>query len=151
MLPARDLVAQLVSDCDLAGLDHLAIDAAIGMPEAAQQRLRYGKIARTGVGIDIGGRAPHDALDDFEPRALADGDLPAEEVELVPGRPAHDIDVAAEAQRMHGRPDGGLERGDRSEIDDRDDLACDVREAVARCVQDLWRSAQLVGAELREE
>src|SRR5262245_64668921 len=111
------------------------------MPEAAHQWLRYGKVARAGLGIDVGGRAAHDPLDDFEPRAVADGDLLADEVELAPGRPARDIDVAAKAQRVDGRPDRGLERGDGSEIDDRDHLACNVGEAVTRGVQNLRRSA----------
>src|SRR5215467_12991997 len=151
MLSQVRSIVQLASDRDLARFDDLAIDAAIAMPEAAHQRLRDGKVARASVGIDIGGRTTHDPLHDFQPRALADGDLLPEQVELVPGRPALHIDVAAETQRVHRQPDGGLNCGHGSEIDDRNDLARDIGEAVTRRVQDLRRSPQLIRAELREE
>ena len=55
-----------------------------------------------------------------------------EQIELVPGRPAFDIEIAAEAQRMDRRTDHILERRDRGEVDDRDHLPGDVGEAVAR-------------------
>src|SRR5690242_13129068 len=54
------LVAQFFSSLDLARLSHLGVHAAIGMPEAAQRRLRDRKVARAGIGIDVGGRATHD-------------------------------------------------------------------------------------------
>src|SRR5262245_13129886 len=68
---------QLVTDRDLAGVYHFRIDPAVGVAEAAQQRLRDRQVARAGVGIDVGRRATHDALDDLEPRAAPDRDLAA--------------------------------------------------------------------------
>src|SRR5205807_9636973 len=101
--------AQLIPDRDLARFDYLGVHAAVGVPEAAQQRLGYREVARASVGIDVGGRATHDPLYDLEPRVLADRNLLAEQIELLPGRPALDIDVAAKAQRIDRRPDGRLE------------------------------------------
>ena len=83
-----------------------------------------------GVGIDIDGGAADDALDHLQPD-VADRERLVEQVEFVPGRPALDIEVGAEPQRMHGAADQGLDRRDAGEIDDRDDLAGDVRKAVA--------------------
>src|SRR5262249_3245863 len=85
--------------------------------------------------------------------ALREGtsNSPPTEVELVPRRPALDVDIAAEPQRIDRRSRGGLKRDDRGDIDDRNDLAGDIGEAVARRVQELRQSAQLVSAEPPEE
>ena len=65
-------------------------------------------------------------------RASPIGKLASEQVEFVPGRPAGDIEIAAKAQRIDRRADRGLDRRDRGEVDDRDDLLGHVGEAVAR-------------------
>jgi len=66
---------------------------------------------------DIGGRAALDALDGFQARAAADGELMAEQVELMPGRPARDIKIAAKAQRLDRRARRVLQRSHRGQID----------------------------------
>ena len=76
-------------------------------------------------------------------RARADGEFGADQAELVPGRPALDVEVAAEAQRVNRRADHGLDRRHRGEIDDRDDLGGDIREAVVLGLQHFRRPAQL--------
>jgi len=88
----------------LARLDHLGVHAAVGVPEAAQQRLRYREVARAGVGIDVGGCTAHDPLHDFSAVRLSPSNLLIEEIKLVPRRPALDIDVAAKAQRIQPAP-----------------------------------------------
>ena len=64
-------------------------------------------------------------------RASPIAERPVEQFEFVPGRPALDIEVGAEAQGMDRLADHVLDGADACEIDDRDDLAGDVREAVA--------------------
>ena len=81
----------------------------------------------------------------------ADAHLFADKIELAPGRPACDIDIAAEAQRIDRRIDYILERGDRGQVNDRDYLAGDVGEAVAVGVQDFRRPMQLFGKRGGEE
>src|SRR5437773_8105745 len=83
-----NLLAQRIAHRDLAARHDLAIDAAVGVTEDPQQRLRQREIADAGVGIDVGRRAAHDALDDSEPRAWPDRDFPPHEIELAPGGPA---------------------------------------------------------------
>src|SRR6478672_2995998 len=77
--------------------------------------------------------------------------LTSDKIELAPGWPACDIDIAAEAQRVDRRIDYILERGDRGEVNDRDYLAGDVGEAVAVGVQNFRRPMQLVGKRGGEE
>ena len=84
-------------------------------------------------------------------RARPDRDFRAEQIELVPGRPALDLQIAAEAERMHRCAGGVFQGGDRREVDDRDDLPRHVGKAVAVGAQHLRRAAQFVGAELGEE
>src|SRR5262249_51306911 len=129
--------AQFIPDLDLTGLDHLAVHAAIGMAEVAQQRFRDRKVAHAGVGIDVGCRATHDPFHDLDPSTFTDRNLLAEQVELEPRRPALDIDIATKAQRIDRRSDRGLEGSDRCEIDDRHDLARNVGKAMAWRVQHL--------------
>ena len=114
------------------------------------QRLRDREVARAGVGIDIDGGAADDALDHLEPD-VADGERPVEQVELVPGRPALDIEVGAEAQRMDGVVDHALDGAQARQVDDRDHLAGDVGKAVARAGQDFGRSLDLAGIAAGEE
>src|SRR3954467_4394304 len=64
----------------------LAIDAEITVAEGSRQRLRNGEIAEAGCRIDLGGGAADGALDDLEPRAFTDRNLPPDQIELVPGR-----------------------------------------------------------------
>ena len=78
-------------------------------------------------------------------------ELLADEIELAPGRPALDIDIAAKAQRIDRHADHVLDRRDRGEVDDRDHLAGDVGKAVAAALQDFRRPAQFIGAECGEE
>ena len=75
----------------------------------------------------------------------ADRQRAVEQLEFVPGRPALDIEVGAEAQGMDGLPDHVLDGAEACQIDDRDDLAGDVRKAVAGAGQHLWRSLDLAG------
>ena len=64
----RRLDADRVADGDRAALDHLGIDAAIGVAEGVHQRARDRQVADAGVGVDLGRRAAHDALDHLQPR-----------------------------------------------------------------------------------
>src|SRR5437899_6697949 len=101
--------------------------------------------------IDIGRRAADDALENLDLGIAAYRDLFADEIELVPSRPARHVEIAAKAQRMDARADGVLERGERSKIDDRNRLGGNVGEAETRRVQQFRRAAQLIGAEAGEE
>ena len=85
-----------VADGDLAAGNNLGIDAAIGMAEIDHQRAGNGQVADSDVGIDLGCRATLDAFDRFEP-GFADRELAADEVELVPGRPAGDMEDCRES------------------------------------------------------
>ena len=76
---------------------------------------------------------------------VADRQRVVEEVEFVPGRPALDIEVGAEAKRMDRRAHHVLDGADAGEIDDGDDLAGDVRKAVARAFEHLRRPLDLAG------
>ena len=119
------------------------------MPQSAWPRRRSSvcgieRSRAAGIGIDIDGGAADDALDHLEP-VVADRERPVEQVELMPGRPALDIEVGAEAQRMDGVADHVLDGAEAGEIDDRDHLAGDVRKAVARAGQDFGRSLDLAG------
>ena len=143
----RDLIPRR----DLATLDRLGINPAIAVAEIAHQRFRDIQVAEPGVGIDVGRGTADDALDDFEAHVAADREFLADEVELAKGLPALDIDIAAKAQRIDRRADHVLDRGDRGEVDDGDDFAGDVGEAVAGGVEDLRRPAQFVGAIVGEE
>src|SRR5262249_18649707 len=147
----RPSAPHLIADRDLAAVHHLAVDTAVGMTEAAHERIRYRQVAHASDGIDVGCGATHDALHDLEPCGCTDCDLLAEEVELLPCRPTSDVYIAAEPQRMNRRPDRGLDRRDRGKVDDRDHFAGDVGEAVAGRVQYFRRAAQLAGAESGEE
>ena len=71
-------------------------------------------------------------LTTFSRAARSDRDLRVEQIELVPGRPACDVEIAAEAERMDRSAGGVLQRRDRGEVDDRDHLPRHVGKAVAR-------------------
>ena len=106
------------------------VDAAIRVIEGLHQRRGNREIADAGIRIDIDRGAAHDALGHLQPRG-ADRDLLPEQAEFVPGRPACDVQVGAEAQRMDRHADHGLDRRHGRKIDDRDHLGGDIREAVA--------------------
>src|ERR1700689_2579028 len=114
-----------IADANGAAGDHLGIDTAVGVPEAAHQCLRNVEIARRGLWIDVDRRAADDPLDDPEPR-IADGNGSVEQLEFVPGRPAADIEVGAEPQRVDREADHILDRGKAAEIDDGDHLPRDI-------------------------
>src|SRR5260370_18247257 len=89
-----------IANADGAAGGHLGIDPAFGVTEAAHQRVRDVEVARRGLRIDVGGGAAHDPLYDLEPD-VADGKGLAEQLELVPCRPAADIEVGTESQRVN--------------------------------------------------
>src|SRR5262249_23629671 len=122
-----------------AALDHLGIDPAVGMAEPALQRLRDGEVARGRIRIDIDGSAADDALYNLQPD-VADRKRPVEQVEFVPRRPALDIEIGAEAQRMNRRADHVLDSADAGEVDDGNDLAGDVGKTVAGAFEHLGRA-----------
>src|SRR5215468_6587694 len=70
------------------------------MAEASHQCVGNCEIPDAGVGIDVGRRAAHDALDYLEPRPLPECDLPPDKIELAPRWPAGHVDIAAKARRM---------------------------------------------------
>src|SRR4051794_5320566 len=114
------------------------------MAEPALQGLRDGEVALPGLGIDIDGGAADDALDHLEPD-VADRKRAVEEVELMPGRPALDIEVGAKAQGMDRMADQVLDGAQTSQIDDRDHLAGHIRKTVARAGQHFWRALDPAG------
>ena len=63
----------------------------------------------------------------------------------MPGRPALDIEVGAEAKRMHRRAHHVLDGADAGEVDDGDDLAGDIRKTVAGAFEHLRRALDLAG------
>jgi hypothetical protein len=97
-LPYSSVGSDLIAFGNAAAGDHLGIDAAIGMAEALHQRMRDIEVARGGVGIDVDGGATFDPLHDLQAR-VANDQGPVEQAEFVPGRPAPDIEIGAEAQR----------------------------------------------------
>src|SRR3954465_4860884 len=131
-----------VADADGATGDDFRKDAALVTAELPGQRGRGFKVAGGGVGIDIDGSATRDRLDHLEPD-VADGEGLAYQIELVPGGPAAEIEVGAKAQGVDGDADHGLDGGNAREIDDRDQFANVIREAVAAAGQELWRALQV--------
>ena len=103
-----------------------------------------------GIRIDIDGGAADDAFHHLQ-SDIADRQRLVDEVEFVPGRPALDIEVGAEAKRMDRRAHHVLDGADAGEIDDGDDLAGDIRKTVAGAFQHLRRSLDLVGKSRGEE
>jgi uncharacterized protein (TIGR02594 family) len=91
--------------------------------------------------------APTRALEARRP----DGDLAAKQAELVLGRPARHIDVAAEAQWIDRRAGERLHVRDRCKIDDRKYLLRHVGKTVVAAAQHPGRPAQVHGAVMREE
>src|SRR5215471_15611216 len=91
-----------VADGNRAGGDDLPIDAAIGMSEGSQQRLRNDEIANAAARLDVRCCATNDAFDDLELNTVADGDHAIQKLELVPGGPACDIEIRAESQGIDG-------------------------------------------------
>ena len=120
------------------------------MIEGSYQGRGNSEIADAGVWIDVGRGAALDPLRHLQPR-LADRDLLAEQAELMPCRPALDIEVGAEAQRMHRHANHVLDRRDGRQIDDRHDLGGDIRKAVTFGLEHLRRAAQFRRHEAAEE
>src|SRR4029078_10419409 len=119
---------------DRAAGDPLGIDPAVTVAEPALQGWRDGEVALGRIRIDIDGGAADDAFHHLQAR-IANGDRSVEQIEFVPGRPALDIEVGAEAKRMDRRAHHVLDGADAGEIDDGDDLAGDIRKTVARAFQ----------------
>ena len=69
--------------------------------------------------------APDDVLFHFQPH-VANRERLAEKRELMPPRPAVDVEIAAKPQRMNLLADRIFDRCDAGEIDDRDDFGRDV-------------------------
>src|SRR5262245_17403272 len=120
------------------------------MAEPALQRLRDGEVALGGIRIDIDGGTADDALDHLQP-GCADYEGAVDEVEFGPGRPALDIEIGAEAQRMDRHAYHVLDGADACEIDDGDDLAGDIGKAVSGAGEHLWRTLDLTGKDGREK
>ncbi len=78
-------------------------------------------------------------------RDLADGEGLVEQVEFVPCRPAADIEVGAEAQRVNRLADHALDRSYAAEIDDGDDFPGDIRKTVALAGENFRRSLDRSG------
>src|SRR4051812_6457867 len=93
---------------DLTFRNDFGIDAEVAVAEGSRQRLRNGEIAEAGGRIDLRGGAADDALDDLEPGRLSDRNLPPDQIELVPSRPAAHIEIGAEAQWIDPRPERGF-------------------------------------------
>src|SRR5476649_531922 len=74
----------LIANRDRAGANGFGINPAVGMAEIVHERARNGQVADAGVGIDLGGRAALDALDDLQPGG-ADRNFAVEQAELMPG------------------------------------------------------------------
>ena len=66
-------------------------------------------------------------LDEAKLQGYFDGELPIDQVEFVPCRPALDIKVGAEPQGMHRLAHDVLDRLQAAEIDDRNHLSGEVR------------------------
>ena len=92
------------------------------MAKTAHQFVHDVEVAFGCFGVDVDGGAAGDPLHHFQPD-LADGEDLAEQFELAPGRPAADVQVGAEAQRMNRQADDVLDCVDAAQIDDGDDLA----------------------------
>ena len=103
-------------------------------PSRRCSAVRDGEVALGRIRIDIDGGAADDAFHHLQPD-IADRKRLVEEVEFVPGRPALDIEVGAEAKRMDRRAHHVLDGADAGEIDDGDDLAGDIRKTVAGLVR----------------
>src|SRR6516164_11457056 len=138
----RRFQGDAVADGNVAGRDHLGIDAAFVMTEAAHQRLRDLEIARSAVGIDVDGGATGDPLDHLQSR-FANCERAADQIGLLPRRPTLKIEVGAEAERVDGAADQGFDCLDAREIDDRDDLLGDIRKTVAAAFEQLRRTPEL--------
>src|SRR5207247_10954508 len=110
----------------------------------SQRILANIEIAHAAVAIDLGGGASRNSACDPQPGRRPDGNFTADEVELVPCVPALDVNIGAESKRIDPSTDRRLERGNRSQVDEGDDLIRRVRKAMAMRVQQLRRTSQLV-------
>src|ERR1700759_4708324 len=120
------------------------------MAEPALPRVGDFEVAERALRIDVDGCAALDAFDDLE-ADVADCERTVEQLELVPGWPARDVQVGAKAQGVDDPVDEALDGGNACKIDDRDDLAGDVREAMAFAGENLWGPLEVIGKIRREE
>ena len=93
---------------DAAAFGHFGVDPAIGMAEPALQGVRNRQVALRGIRVDVDGGTADNSLHNLE-SDIRDHKRAVEQVELVPGRPALDIEVGAEAQGVDGLPDHVLD------------------------------------------
>ena len=102
--------------------------------------------ADAGRGIDVGGGAAHDALENLEAHAAcADPQLLADPAELCPRRqPPQMIMLGRKRIGLMGRCKTRSNSAHRREIDDVNALGGDVGEAVAGGADDTGRAAQAV-------
>src|SRR5207244_11493461 len=114
-----------IADADSAAGGHLGIDTAFVVAEATHHRGRDVEVARCGFRVDVDGGAAADPLHDFQPR-VANGEGLAEQLEFVPCRPAADVEIGAEPERMNRQPNDGSDGGDAAEIDDGNDFPGDI-------------------------
>src|SRR5471032_286429 len=76
----------IIADANGAAGDHLGIDPALVVAEAAHQRGRDVEVAHCSFRVDIGRGATRDPLHDLQAR-LADGEGSVEQFGLMPRRP----------------------------------------------------------------
>jgi hypothetical protein len=111
--------------------------------------MRDVEVAYRTFGIDIDCRATDDGLDHLQPD-VTDRERSVEQFEFVPGRPAGDIQIGAEAQGMDRLADDAFDRVEACEVDDGNDFAGDIGKTVASAREDFGRSLE-VGRKIRRE
>ena len=119
-----------IADANGAAGGHLGIDTAFVVAETAHHGGREVEVARRAFRVDIDRRAAGDPLDDFQPR-VANGEGLAERLEFAPCRPAADVEIGTEPERMNRQADDGFDGGDAAEIDDGNDFPGNIGKAVA--------------------
>src|SRR5262245_3574653 len=145
------IVADGITDRDLARFNHFGVHTTVGVVEIFQKRTGDGLVANAGVRIDIGRGTTLDTLDDLHLRGLPDRQDLIEEIELAPCRPACNIEVAAKAQRIDRRAHGIFHGCDRRQVDYRYDFSGHVRKTMASPSEDLGWPAQFLRHEPAEE
>src|SRR5262249_16864382 len=141
-----------IADRNITRRHHFGVYATVGVIEILEKRARDGQIAEAVVRIDIGRGTALDALDDLEPRIPADRQHLTEQIELMPRRPAGDIQVTAKAQRIYGYSGGIFHGGDGGQVDDRNDPLGYIGKTVAILSgKDLRRPAQFLRHEAPEK
>ena len=111
------------------------------MPERGAQRTGNVEVATPGFRIDVGGAAAAVAPVDPEQR-LADPDVAADPVELLPGACAVDVEIGAKTQRIDLDAPLLFEAAYGRQIDQRDDVVRLVHEMPVRRADQRRRAAQ---------